>query len=394
MNSVNVTLCSTGMVSIPPKRGGAIEAYVYDLAKMFSYKEDIMLSVISNVRERVQSESAPNVRFVPSKSPVDAFPLGIVKGTIGHFVGGLFTSIVATEASRKGDGSFGPADVIHTNEEVSLAFLSKRLLGTPSVFTLHNPPPDIGDSRFGTAQYLYRDISAKLTVKLLKSTRSEVISINPAITDWFIRNGIDDSRIHNIPLPIDTERFSPIPEFPHSNSDYAIFVGRLDSRKNILTILNAMVKHQVKHKLIIVGDGELKEELKTIIDKHGLNEQIRVYSNISQAELLKLYQQARFMVFPSHLEAYPRSLIEAASCGLPVLHQDIPLLNEFVSWGFTKTFTNNSGKNIIDSIDYLYSEDSEINRLSLKSREFALKRVSYESVGKEILRVYRKAAEV
>jgi len=104
-----------------------------------------------------------------------------------------------------------------------------------------------------------------------------------------------------------------------------IQVGQLMWYKGHKYLINAMpgiLKIFPDYKLIIVGNGKLKEEITNLIKDNNLQESIEMLSNLSHQELRKLYNESSLMIMPSLFEGLPKVLLEAFACGLPAVITD------------------------------------------------------------------------
>lgn len=120
-------------------------------------------------------------------------------------------------------------------------------------------------------------------------------------------------------------------------------VGRLVSKKGFDTLLEAcaMLKSMdVSFETLIVGEsGEHERELKTLIACHGLEAHVHLAGPTTQAQLLREYQQATVFCLPCRVlkngdrDGIPNVLMEAMSCGLPVVTTDISGIPELVRNG-------------------------------------------------------------
>ena len=111
----------------------------------------------------------------------------------------------------------------------------------------------------------------------------------------------------------------PLP-FPLKNSATFRFVtvGRLDKGKNHFLLINAM--QYVDATLWIIGEGKLKKKLERHIKALGLTHKIKLLGY--QSEPKEWLLQADAFVFSSLHEGFPNVLLEALSCGLPVISTD------------------------------------------------------------------------
>lgn len=108
-----------------------------------------------------------------------------------------------------------------------------------------------------------------------------------------------------------------------SSDDFVIlFTGKFIPVKRPLDLIQAFEKVQVKNKrLILVGDGFLKEEMVKYIQQHEV-EQVHFTGFINQTELPKYYALADVLVLCSESETWGLSVNEAMVCGLPVVVSD------------------------------------------------------------------------
>jgi len=106
----------------------------------------------------------------------------------------------------------------------------------------------------------------------------------------------------------------------------AIAVGRLVYEKGFDMLIEAWKNVYEKHpdwELHIYGGGSEKENLLSQIQRENLNEVVKIHE--PGKDIYSQYLQHSMMLFPSRfLEALPMVLIEAMSCGLPLIAFDAP----------------------------------------------------------------------
>lgn len=120
--------------------------------------------------------------------------------------------------------------------------------------------------------------------------------------------------------PID-EKFFNINQI--SNPQNIIAVGRLEKQKNYKLLIDAYKNlHNSEDKLLIFGEGSLKNELNDYIVENKLEGKVILMggSNIIEEELSK----AKIFVLSSDYEGMPNCLMEAMAVGLPCLSTDCP----------------------------------------------------------------------
>ncbi len=99
-------------------------------------------------------------------------------------------------------------------------------------------------------------------------------------------------------------------------------VGRLDPVKDHSTLLRAFALLPSEARLVIVGDGQLKNRLSSLIQEPGLSG--RVHLSEFQADVLPWMCAADGFVLCSRWEGLPMALLEAGACRLPAVITNIP----------------------------------------------------------------------
>lgn len=107
-----------------------------------------------------------------------------------------------------------------------------------------------------------------------------------------------------------------------------ITVGRLAYQKKLflmIDIFNKIQETKTDCSLIIVGTGELDQQLKNYINKNKITN-IQFMGFVSDVELQKLYACSDYYIMTSEYEGQPLTLLEAMASGLPCIVSNIPNL--------------------------------------------------------------------
>jgi glycosyltransferase involved in cell wall biosynthesis len=145
-------------------------------------------------------------------------------------------------------------------------------------------------------------------------------------------NGFLEEKVEVVPPFLNLEATSP----PPSSSRIALFVGRLEEIKGtkLLPELAKLLPHGAK--LMVVGDGELKDELQQAVAGGELQEKLLLRGRLNGEELLRAYTDAQVVIVPSMWqEPFGRVGIEALAMGRPVIAFDVGGVQDWLTDGET-----------------------------------------------------------
>ena len=101
---------------------------------------------------------------------------------------------------------------------------------------------------------------------------------------------------------------------------FILFAGRLHAQKDPTLLLASFAAlNDPKAHLLIAGDGELRDEIKSQIASFGLSEQVTMLGPVVQAELAQLLRVCNAFVLTSAYEGLPVVVLEALASGIPVV---------------------------------------------------------------------------
>lgn len=171
------------------------------------------------------------------------------------------------------------------------------------------------------------------------------------------------------------------------NDFVLISVGQLSKRKNHSIVLKALSKiKNDKLKYVIIGFGELQEELEKMAAELGISD--RIFFLGYRADINELLHAADCFIFPSLQEGLPVSLMEAMAAGLPILCSEIRGNTDLIN-------SNNNGiyfdpideGTVIKAIHLLMNSDLE--KMSENSLN-TIKQYDKKIIEKEMKKIYKK----
>jgi glycosyltransferase involved in cell wall biosynthesis len=133
-------------------------------------------------------------------------------------------------------------------------------------------------------------------------------------------HGIPAARIFSPPNLYDPADYAPDPGVTKDID--VLFVGNLVAVKRLDRLLEAtalLLPRRPDLRVSLVGDGILREELEAAARALGVSGRVRFEGARPFEEVVHWLRRARLMVMTSEMEGLPQAMIEAMSCGVPVV---------------------------------------------------------------------------
>lgn len=199
-------------------------------------------------------------------------------------------------------------------DAVATSWLSK-LFGTRFFFKVHGS--DINE--FAKIQ------SRSSQIKSAAQHATAIMSVSQALKNEMIDLGIQSEKIFVIYNGVNHNKFSSNPAIPVNNSpknEYILYVGNLKRDKGIFELLEgfAQVHQQFPSiRLTYAGPGTLKDDLLLLANSLGVQHKVTFLGAVNHSDLPTLMQNAKLLALPSYNEGVPNVVLEAMSCGIPVV---------------------------------------------------------------------------
>lgn len=239
-------------------------------------------------------------------------------------------------ASRCYEFSRCNADVVHAHYSLIASFFAP-LIEAPTLVSLHSPIED-------RLKPLLAQVRGVRYISFSLAQRRQMPELN-----WYA----------NIYHGVDTNLFA----FNAEPQDYLFFLGRLTKEKGAHHAIRAAQLSGAK--LRIAGtsypaEGYWQKE----IEPHINGETIRYFGEASQETKIPLLQNARALLFPTEYnEAFGYSMIEAMSCGTPIIAFGNGSVPEIVKHGETG-FIVSTAEEMAEAIARI----DEIDRAAVRRR--------------------------
>jgi phosphatidylinositol alpha-mannosyltransferase len=196
-----------------------------------------------------------------------------------------------------------------------------------------------------------------------------------------------------IPKGVDTRFFRPdngAEQSPEHPGHELLFLGRLDPRNGLDTVLAAMPKvlaHFPETRLTIAGDGPLRPLYERMAAPSAAH--VNFVGRVN-GDRPKYYSQADLYLCPTTKASFGITLLEAMACGTPLAVSDITGFRELVAGGDEAVLVHKNDSNAwADSVIALLSDEARLQRMGVAGLAKA-ERFAWPRVGEEILSVYRR----
>ncbi len=159
-------------------------------------------------------------------------------------------------------------------------------------------------------------------------------------------------------------------------SPYFLFVGTLEPRKNLQTLLKAFEQFKVQnpslpHQLVLVGQqGWKNNALSEQLLQSPFKKEIVKLGFVPLEDLPALYSQATAFVYPSHYEGFGLPVLEAMACGAVVISSNTSSLPE-VGGKAALYFSPEDTEALVILLERVSQESEMVNQLRKRSLQQA-----------------------
>lgn len=132
---------------------------------------------------------------------------------------------------------------------------------------------------------------------------------------------------------LDGARLPPRFEAQLGKAPFVLYVGSVEPRKNLATLVDAFaaMQRRTRHPAVLAiagGSGWKNSAVHEAVDRHGLRDRVQFLGFVSDQELLELYNTCALFCYPTLYEGFGLPVIEAMSCGAPVITSRVASLPE------------------------------------------------------------------
>lgn len=160
-----------------------------------------------------------------------------------------------------------------------------------------------------------------------------------------------------------------------------------------LTAFRKILSIHSNTKLLVVGEGVYLEDLKRLAHQYDIQNNVIFTGHVSNDEISGFYNASDIFLFPTlRVEGFPRVLIEAMSCGKPVVASRIGGILSIVDDGKNGLLiTPGNIDELIDKVLILLKDEAFASQLATNARKEVINKFSVEKMVEKTIKVFELA---
>lgn len=321
---------------------------------------------------KIEEKEGFKIYKVPA---VNIFP----KIHIPNFISYLFRLTVFPDYKFR--NIFTEYDILHFHDEVDISFsLFSLLMDKPKIFHIHTL-----QETFQTYKYnlISRNILKSHALHITASHSNEVL-MDYLGADWVevLPNGVDSSKFNY--------------NLDEGESNLILFVGRFERRKGIHVLLDSLKYLKNPVKLVIIApeiDNEYFNEIMIRIAEENKNKKhaILYLGSLSQGEIVKWQHKATLLACPSLTEDFGMVIVEAMSCGTPVIASQLGGITDIIDDGENGLLVpGGNPEKLAEAVMYLLGDENLQMTLAHEARKKVEKEYTWDAVVRKLRDIYVK----
>lgn len=231
------------------------------------------------------------------------------------------------------------------------------------------------DSTKSYFNYIARKIIEKLTFK-----NADIIFVPTSKLQEIVeRSGIDKNKIILKPEFVDCNVFKKIKNL--KNSSDILLIGRFDKIKNYPLVIKAadiLSNRGIRARITIIGQGPIKEDIQKLADTYSIN--LKIIERELNEQIPYHINSALVYVICSTTEGNPKALLEAMSCGVPVIGTNVRGINELIIDSENGLLCEENPESLANAIERVINDPELRDKLGQNARKTIVDTYSDEKI--------------
>jgi len=277
----------------------------------------------------------------------------------------------------------------------------------PYVVTIHDlillEYPTRKASRLNSLMYTIKNLAYRLVIMNAIHTAQKVIAISKYTKKSIQKHfHIQDNKMAMIYEGVDLERFNPLnakefdfKKFNLKKDKYILYVGNVYPHKNIDSLIEVFAAIKQKQnidadlKLVLVGKKDyFFENIISQVKTLNLEKSVVFPGYVADEELISLYENSLFYVFPSLYEGFGLPPLEAIALGAPIVISNATCLPEI--FGEHIEYFDPKSKDDMEEVLYSFIRDKDKRELQKTYHQIILNTYSWSDMAEKTKKLYNK----
>ena len=228
---------------------------------------------------------------------------------------------------------------------------------------------------------------------------SKVFALTEVEKEQYLKMGVEEDRIEIVPLGINIEEYSNLPEggifrekFNISKDDkLKIFIGRVHEIKGLDLLIDAfkeLADSVSDVKLAIVGpDDGYMDALNSRIAECGLSDKVIVTGPLYKREKQEALVDCDLFVMPSKYESFTTSGLEAMACGKPLVLTKNNHIHDWVD-GSVGLACDDDKMSLKDAMAEVLFDEELSKKFGMNGRRLIQEKYNWDMINEQILNIY------
>ncbi len=272
----------------------------------------------------------------------------------------------------------------------------------PIVLTIHTPMlTDYRRVKINSIYSLFSKISAKLVsypqeLKLIKASNI-ITTVSESVAQELKKYYIKNKDIIVTGNGVDEKFFNDKNNKSNDRQKNILFVGRIDREKGVFDLIEcAKYIFSTRSDIFfnLAGKGRDLKKLLKKIKKAKIQNRFIFLGQVEKYHIVILYQNASIFVLPSYHEGLPGVILEAMSCGLPIIATDVRGNQDLISQGENGILIPpRDPKKMADELKRLLEDKKLMEFLGKNARKTIIEKYTWKVVSNNFLKCYESLIE-
>jgi glycosyltransferase involved in cell wall biosynthesis len=376
---------------------------IRNIGKNRTGDEVVFFNLVKNLQEIVREKKQDECDFRLFTDITDKEKLKEIESDLGITKGDGF-EIISLKSKNRFAWNFwtlpnylrkNPVDVYHT-QYITPFFVPRKI---KIITTIHDVSFKVHKEFIKFSDLFFLSILIPLSFR----RADKIIAVSQFTKDEIVKHyGVEEKKVEVVYNSVSDNFRKEISESDLAKvrgkyqlpEDFVMYLGTMQPRKNIPTIIGAFAKMKKKipnAKLVLVGNRKAHNfdlKIDKIIQRENLQEDVIFPGYVDEEDKPAIFRLTKVFAFLSSYEGFGIPALEAMSQGVPVLASDIPVLREVGGKGCI--FADIGDLDEISKKMYnLFIDNNQRKDVLLLGKE-QLKNFSWKKSAEKLLSIYQK----